>query len=40
MFEYVDKMNKVTAKELSNVAKVYLNFNQMNTVELLPQKIQ
>jgi zinc protease len=40
MFEYVDKMNKVTSNELSNVAKVYLNFNQMNTVELLPQKIQ
>jgi zinc protease len=40
MFEYVNKMNKVASKELSNVAKVYLNFNQMNTVELLPQKIQ
>ncbi|MDG2395046.1 pitrilysin family protein [Candidatus Thioglobus sp.] len=39
MFEYVDKMNKITAKELSSVAKLYLDFNQTNTVELLPQGI-
>jgi zinc protease len=39
MFEYVDKMNEITAEDLSNVAKFYLNFNQANTVELLPQGI-
>lgn len=39
MFEYVDEMNKITAKELSSVAKLYLDFNQTNTVELLPQGI-
>lgn len=39
MFEYVDKMNGITAKELSNIAKLYLDFNQTNTVELLPQGI-
>jgi zinc protease len=37
MFEYVDKMNEITGYQLSNVAKLYLNFEQMNTVELIPQ---
>jgi len=39
MFEYIDKMNEVKAKDLSIIAKLYLNFDQMNTVELLPQGI-
>lgn len=39
MFEYVDKMNEITAEDLSQVAKFYLNFNQENTVELEPQGI-
>ncbi|SMN15493.1 FIG015547: peptidase, M16 family [uncultured Candidatus Thioglobus sp.] len=37
MFTYVDKMNEVTDKDLSNVANMYLNFDNVNTVELLPQ---
>ena len=40
MFEYVDKMNKISAKDLSIVAKMYLDFSQVNTVELIPQGIQ
>ncbi len=39
MFNYVDKMNEIETKDLSNVANLYLNFDQINTVELLPQGI-
>ncbi len=39
MFEYVDKMNEIEAKDLSKVAKMYLDFEKMNSVELLPQGI-
>jgi zinc protease len=40
MFEYVDRMNKISTKDLSIVAKMYLDFSQVNTVELIPQGIQ
>lgn len=40
MFEYVDKMNEIEANEVSNVAKLYLNFSQANSVEVLPQGVQ
>jgi len=40
MFEYVDKMNEIKAKDVSNVAKQYLDFSQMNTVELITQEIK
>ena len=40
MFEYVDKMNEIEAKEVSNVAKQYLDFTQANRVELIPQGVQ
>jgi len=40
MFEYVDKMNEIKAKDVSNVAKQYLDFSQVNTVELITQEIK
>ncbi len=40
MFEYVDKMNLIAANELSIVAKKYLSFANMNTVELIPQGVK
>ena len=40
MFEYVDKMNEIEAKQLSNVAKIYLDFSKVNSVELQPQVLQ
>lgn len=40
MFNYVDKMNKITSKEVSNVAKKYLDFEFINTVELIPQRVK
>ncbi|WP_428095663.1 M16 family metallopeptidase [Candidatus Thioglobus sp.] len=40
LFNYVDKMNEIKAQELSAIAKQYLDFNQSNSVELLPQEIK
>ncbi len=40
IFEYVDKMNLIAANELSIVAKKYLSFANMNTVELIPQGVK
>ena len=40
MFKYVDKMNKIGAKSVSNVAKKYLNFKLANSVELIPQGLK
>ena len=40
MFEYVDKMNEISAKDVSNVANMYLDFSQANTVELITQEIK
>ena len=39
MFEYVDKMNEVVSKDLSKAAKLFLDFEQMNQVELIPQAL-
>jgi zinc protease len=40
MFTYVDNMNSIKASEVSEVAKQYLNFNDANSVELIPQGIK
>lgn len=40
MFEYVDKMSEIKAKELSTIASKYLDFSQMNTVELITEEIK
>ncbi len=40
MFEYVDKMNEISAKDVSNVANTYLDFSQANTVELITQELK
>ena len=40
MFEYVHKMNEIKAKDVSNAAKKYIQFNQSNVVELIPQEVE
>ena len=40
MFEYVYKMNEIKAKDVSNAAKKYIQFNQSNVVELMPQEVK
>jgi len=40
MFTYVDNMNSIKASEVSEIAKQYLNFNDANSVELIPQGIK
>ena len=40
MFEYVAKMNEITAKQVSNVANEYLDFSKVNVVELIPQGVK
>jgi zinc protease len=40
MFIYVDKMNEIKAEDVSNIAKQYLDFSAMNTVELITQEIK
>ncbi len=40
MFTYVDNMNSISASEVSAIAKQYLNFNQANSVELIPQGVK
>ncbi len=40
MFEYVDKMNEIEAKNLSKVANIYIDFDKSNAVELIPQGVQ
>ncbi|WP_082319681.1 M16 family metallopeptidase [Candidatus Thioglobus autotrophicus] len=40
MFEYVDKMNEISAKDVSNVANTYLDFSQANSVELITQELK
>ena len=40
MFTYVAKMNEIKAKDISNVAKKYLDFSQVNSVELITKAIK
>jgi zinc protease len=40
MFTYVAKMNEINSKDISNVAKKYLDFSQMNSVELITKEIK
>jgi len=40
MFTYVDNMNSISATEVSTIAKQYLNFNDANSVELIPQGVK
>ncbi|MDC9715518.1 MAG: pitrilysin family protein [Gammaproteobacteria bacterium] len=40
LFSYVGKMNAVSANDVAQVAKQYLNFSQANSVELIPQGIK
>ncbi len=40
MFTYVDNMNNISATEVSAAAKQYLNFDEANSVELIPQEIK
>ncbi len=40
LFEYVEKMDQVDHLQVSNMAKKYLDFHQMNTVELIPQGVK
>lgn len=40
LFSYVDKMNLIRVQDVANVAKNYLNFNAVNWVELVPQRLQ
>ena len=40
MFTYVDNMNSISATEVSAIAKHYLNFDDANSVELIPQGVK
>ena len=40
MFNYPQKMNAVSAADVSNAAKQYLDFSKANAVELIPQSMQ
>ncbi len=40
MFTYVDKMNAINTKDVSKVAKQYLDFTNSNSVELIPQGVK
>jgi len=40
MFTYVDNMNSINATEVSAIAKQYLNFDDANSVELIPQGVK
>ncbi len=40
MFNYPQKMNAVSAADVSNAAKQYLDFSKANAVELIPQGMQ
>jgi zinc protease len=40
MFTYADNMNSISATEVSAIAKQYLNFNDANSVELIPQGVK
>ncbi len=40
MFNYVDEMHEIDHKDVSNVAKKYLDFNDSNAVELIPQGVK
>jgi len=40
MFTYVDNMNNISVTEVSKAAKQYLNFNDANSVELIPQGVK
>ncbi len=40
MFNYVDKMQEIEVKDISNITREYLNFANANTVELIPQRLK
>ena len=40
MFTYVDNMNSINVTEVSAIAKQYLNFDDANSVELIPQGVK
>jgi len=40
MFTYVDNMNNISATDVSAAAKQYLNFDEANSVELIPQGVK
>jgi len=40
MFNYVDKMQEINAKDVSDIARQYLNFDDSNSVELIPQGVK
>ena len=40
MFNYPQKMNAISAADVSNAAKQYLDFSKANAVELIPQGMQ
>jgi zinc protease len=40
MFSYVNKMNAINADDIAQVAQDYLDFSQVNAVELIPQGVR